>query len=169
MVRIEPASRAWLDALLVGDATFTNRFGIEVVDGWTAEFTGITKWALAQLDAGADPAWGIHLFFDDDVDGALVGNGGWKGPPIDGAAELGYAVSESRRGRGIATSVVRQLLEQARDRGLARVIADTLPETSASTTVLRRCGFVRAGEVVDPEEGVVWRWDASIVPSGADV
>jgi len=81
MVRIEPASRAWLDALLVDDATFTERFGIGVVDGWTADFPGITKWALERLDAGADPAWGIHLFFDDDVDGALVGNGGWKGPP----------------------------------------------------------------------------------------
>ena len=45
MVRIEPASRAWLDALLVGDATFTEPFGIAVVEGWTAEFTGITRWA----------------------------------------------------------------------------------------------------------------------------
>ena len=33
MVRIEPASRAWLDALLVGDAIFTERFGIGVVEG----------------------------------------------------------------------------------------------------------------------------------------
>ena len=72
MVRVEPASRAWLEALLVGDDTFTERFGIGVVEGWTAEFTGIAKWALERLDAGAEPAWGIHLFFDDDVDGALV-------------------------------------------------------------------------------------------------
>lgn len=164
MVRIEPASRAWLDALLIGDDTFTEQFGIGVVEGWTAEFPGITKWALERLDAGADPAWGIHLFFDDDVDGALVGNGGWKGPPVNGAAELGYAVSESRRGRGIATSVVRQLLDQASERGLTRVIADTLPETSASTTVLLRCGFVREGEVVDLEEGAVWRWETTVVP-----
>jgi hypothetical protein len=24
--------------------------------------------------------------------------------------------------------------------------------------VLRRCGFEQAGEVIDPEDGLVWRW-----------
>ncbi|MDP9389733.1 MAG: GNAT family N-acetyltransferase, partial [Actinomycetota bacterium] len=62
------------------------------------------------------PEWGTHLVFDDD--GALVGIGGWKGEPADGVAELGYAVSPARQGRGIATAVVRELLARGRSAGL---------------------------------------------------
>ena len=38
---------------------------------------------------------------------------------------------------------------------------DALPEATASTRVLRKCGFVHIGEVVDPEDGPVWRWERS--------
>ena len=41
---------------------------------------------------------GPQLFFDDDA--ALVGNGGWKGRPEQGAAELGYAVAPPGNGEG---------------------------------------------------------------------
>jgi [ribosomal protein S5]-alanine N-acetyltransferase len=33
-----------------------------------------------------------------------------------------------------------------------------LPAENASTSVLRSNGFVRDGEINDPEEGIVWRW-----------
>jgi hypothetical protein len=39
------------------------------------------------------------------------------------------------------------------------VVAHTLAEESASTTVLERCGFVRVGELVDETEGRIWRWE----------
>jgi RimJ/RimL family protein N-acetyltransferase len=161
MVRIEPDTRDWLEALVLGDDVFTERFGIEVEPEWTAEFVGIARWGLEQLDAGVPGAWGIHLFFAED--GALVGNGGWKGVPVDGVAELGYAVAPARRGQGIATSVVHQLLRDARHRGLRLVVAHTLPERSASTTVLARCGFAHAGDGADPEVGSVWRWERSLL------
>jgi hypothetical protein len=38
-------------------------------------------------------------------------------------------------------------------------IAHTLPEENASTRALRRNGFLFAGEVMDPEDGLVWRWE----------
>lgn len=98
--------------------------------------------------------------FDDD--GTLVGFGGWKGPPVNGAAELGYAVAPECRGRGIATAVVRELVTRARGANLRVVVAHTLPENSSSTTVLHRCGFVHVGAVVDPDDGVVWRWELSL-------
>jgi hypothetical protein len=41
------------------------------------------------------------------------------------------------------------------------VIAHTLAHPSASTSVLRRAGFVRVGDVPDKEEGTAWRWEWS--------
>jgi RimJ/RimL family protein N-acetyltransferase len=46
---------------------------------------------------------GPLLFFGDNE--ALIGNGGWKGAPVGGAAGLGYAVAPARQGRGVATAV----------------------------------------------------------------
>ncbi|MGA7096545.1 MAG: GNAT family N-acetyltransferase, partial [Acidimicrobiia bacterium] len=99
MVRVEPLTRAWGEALIEGEETFSERFGIPVVDGW-AVFPEALPGALSSAPEEGD-RWGAHLFFDDD--GALVGWGGWKGPPVNGVVELGYAVAPTRRGRGIAT------------------------------------------------------------------
>ncbi|HEV2069567.1 MAG TPA: GNAT family N-acetyltransferase [Acidimicrobiales bacterium] len=156
MIWVEPATLPWMEALAEDDDAFASRFGIPVVRGW-AGFPEAVPAAAATLRADPEPAWGPYLFFDGD--GALVGFGGWKGPPHDGRVELRYAVAPERQGRGIATAVVRDLVARARAAGVIAVLAHTRPETSASTTVLRRCGFRRAGEVVDPDEGVTWRWE----------
>ncbi|HEV2123630.1 MAG TPA: GNAT family protein [Chloroflexota bacterium] len=90
---------------------------------------------LAEVRHASTPGeWGLHLVFDED--GALVGNAGWKGEPVGGAAELGYAVAPSRPGRGIATPVVRELLARACAARLRTVVAHTLAEASPSTSVL---------------------------------
>ena len=39
------------------------------------------------------------------------------------------------------------------------VRAHTLPQENASTRVLTKCGFDFVGEVIDPEDGLVWRWE----------
>ncbi len=66
------------------------------------------------------------------------------------------------RGRGIATAVVRQLLARARVAGLRTAVAHTRPELSPSTSVLARCGFHRVSEVVDPDDGPLWRWEMAL-------
>jgi len=65
---------------------------------------------------------------------------------------------------GIATAVVRELVERARRAGLRVVTAHTLAEENASTKVLQRCGFTRTAELIDPDEGPVWRWELQIRP-----
>lgn len=71
MVRAEPLSGAWAEALAEGEETFSERFGIPVVDGW-AVFPEALPGALRAASGDGD-RWGTHLFFDDD--GALVGWG----------------------------------------------------------------------------------------------
>jgi len=110
-IRVEPVRREWADALSHGDAEFTQRFAVPVEKDW-AGFPEALPIIIAAAQRDEPDQWGPHLFFGDD--GALIGNGGWKGPPADGTAELGYAVAPARQGRGVATAVVRELVRRAR-------------------------------------------------------
>jgi RimJ/RimL family protein N-acetyltransferase len=88
----------------------------------------------------------------------VVGLGGFYGPPADGSVEIGYSVAPAHRGRGHATEAARRWIEIATARGVRTVLAHTLAEDNPSTAVLRRLGFRRTDELVDPE-GAIWRWD----------
>ncbi len=162
-VRLEPVTSEWAEALAAGDDAIRERFGIEVAPGWAVVPETIPM-LLHALRNGTPPDWRPHLVFDDD--GALVGTAGWKGAPVNGVAELGYAVAPSRRGRGIATAAVEVLIRRARRAGVRVVVAHTLPRDSASTTVLRRCAFVHVGEFLDPDEGPMWRWEVALRAAG---
>ena len=62
-------------------------------------------------------------------------------------------------GGGYATGMAGKLIELASSSpAVRRVVAHTLPETNASTRVLERVGMTFVGEVIDPEDGRVWRW-----------
>lgn len=75
--------------------------------------------------------------------------------------EVGYAVSPSRQGRGIATAAVEILLARATQAGVPMVIAHTLAEVNPSTSVVGKTGFVRTSPQDDPEIGEVWRSEHS--------
>jgi hypothetical protein len=34
-----------------------------------------------------------------------------------------------------------------------------MPEINASARVLEKSGFQKTGEIIDPEDGPVWRWE----------
>ena len=55
------------------------------------------------------------------------------------------------------------MIERARAAGVTLVVAHTLPESNASTSVLERCGFVRTATDASDEdgdvEGDVWCWE----------
>ena len=117
---------------------------------------------LAQLEAStaADP-W-MHGFslvhWASDI---VVGKSGFKGPPgADGVVEIAYSVDPDYQGNGYATEAAQAMVAFAFSSGRVRIVrAHTLPESSASTRVLAKCGFRHIGEVIDPEDGLVWRWE----------
>lgn len=119
---------------------------------------------LARLRASAtsDP-WTHGFAMVERADGATVGSCGFKGPPdADGVVEIAYGVEPQHRGRGYATEAARALVAFAlADDAVRLVRAHTQPGSGASDRVLAKCDFVRVGEVVDPEDGLVCRWERS--------
>lgn len=162
VVEVVPISREWAEALTEGNSVFEERFGLRAEDDWAVADT--LPYLLKYPASGQPGKWGPHLFF---VEGVLVGNGGWKGSPVDGVAEIGYAVAPSRRGQGIATAAVRHFTARARSEGLKMVLAYTVPSESASTTVLGRCGFEMVGLVNNRDGAVLWRWELAIPGPGS--
>ena len=116
--------------------------------------------ALLGASASADP-WthGFYLVHRDSE--TVVGKVGFKGPPgADGVVEIAYGVGPEYQGKGYATEAAEALTAYAFSSGKVRVVrAHTLPESNASARVLTKCGFRRIGEVIDPEDGLVWRWE----------
>jgi RimJ/RimL family protein N-acetyltransferase len=115
-------------------------------------------WAKFERSAFEDP-W-IHGFNLLLPDGSNVGIGSFKGPPGDGVVEIAYAVVPEQQGKGHATAAARALVEFAfRSPEVRKVLAHTLPDGVASQRVLLKAGFTHTGEVVDPEDGLVWRFE----------
>ena len=120
------------------------------------------SWLALLHNSGPVDPW-IHGFvLVRRTDGYVVGQCGFKGPPgTDGVVEIAYGVAAEYRGKGYATEAAAALVEFALNTGQVRVVrAHTLPETNASGRVLIKCGFRRLGETVDPDDGLVWRWEA---------
>lgn len=117
---------------------------------------------LAQLHAStsADP-W-VHGFcLVQRGTGIATGRCGFKGPPsADGVVEIAYCVDADHQGKGYANEAAEALVLYAfGDSRVLVVRAHTLPESNASTRVLTKCGFRYIGEVIDPDDGLVWRWE----------
>ena len=93
--------------------------------------------------------------------GTPVGSCAYKGPPnAEGMVEIAYGVDPGFRGRGYATEAARAMVDFAFASGRVRVVrAHTRLESAASMQILTKCGFEKIGEVIDPEDGLVLRWE----------
>lgn len=123
-------------------------------EGPAREILGQTI-ALLSRDPRPDP-WGSYVV---ELDGQAVGVAAFKSAPgASGEVEIAYMTFPAFEGRGHARATIAILVDIAIGAG-ARPIALTLPEENASNNALRRNGFGFAGEVIDPEDGPVWRWE----------
>lgn len=94
--------------------------------------------------------------------GICVGSGGFKSPPQNNRVEIAYFTFPGHEARGIATRMASELIRLALDKMPAvTVAAQTLPEGSASTSVLKKLRFRLVGSVEHPEDGLIWEWQLS--------
>ena len=165
-LRLVPHEPSDLRALIRGPGWYAQSFGVPAAVGLreflvskdvSAEFLA---W-LARSDK-AD-AWTHGFALVHPEDGFVVGTASFKGAPdAQGAVEIAYGVVPGYQGRGLATEAAGALVDFAWRSGQVRlVLAHTLPVANASGRVLTKCGFRKVGEVTDPEDGVVWRWEHS--------
>jgi ribosomal-protein-alanine N-acetyltransferase len=92
---------------------------------------------------------------------AGIGSCGFKGPPdADGIVEIAYGIAPAHQNKGYATEAAAALVQFARADARVRIIrAHTMEDANASARVLLKCGFHRRGQVVDPDDGRVFRWE----------
>jgi ribosomal-protein-alanine N-acetyltransferase len=153
MLGDEPAAFAGRRALLLGDQVGSLR----EVGAATAAF-------LARV--GGEARWGSFLAMDSGSR-LVVGTCSYKGPPdAGGAVEIAYFTFPAYQGRGYATAMAAHLTAQAATPPPARTVrAHTLPERNASVRILEKLGFAHLGQVVDPEDGPIWRWERAPGPT----
>lgn len=134
------------------------RANIEAMDAATVAQISADWWAKFEQSAFNDP-W-VHGFHLRLPDGSDVGIGSFKGPPVAGVVEIAYAVLPEHQGKGFATAAARAMVEFAfRSPDVTRVVAHTLPDSVASQRVLTKAGFAHTGQVEDPDDGLVWRFE----------
>jgi RimJ/RimL family protein N-acetyltransferase len=116
--------------------------------------------ARVRATPAGDP-WALAFRVVDRATGSTVGSCGFKGPPDpEGVVEIAYGIEPDQRGSGYATEAAAALTAFAFASGRVRLVrAHTKPDNPASERVLAKCGFGRIGEVVDPEDGLVSRWE----------
>jgi RimJ/RimL family protein N-acetyltransferase len=138
---------AWIDTLPPADRA-------EVSPDWLAR--------VRATEAG-DP-WALSFRMIERASGSAVGSCAFKGPPdANGIVEVAYGTDEPHRGRGFATEAAAALTKFAFASGRVQVVrAHTKPDNAASERVLAKCGFGRIGEVIDPEDGLVSRWELGV-------
>ncbi len=115
--------------------------------------------AMLQRTSSIAP-WTGYLAIDR-VHDVIVGTCAFTASPdAEGVVEIAYFTFPLFEGRGYASAMAVKLVEVAEGAAeIQRVCAHTLPEPNASTRILEKAGFKRAGETIDPDSGPVWRWE----------
>lgn len=157
-IRLVPVT-ADLLATLDAAERFRDRYGADISGHLDHARDVVTQTLALERLIGATSPWGGYLTVAVR-DGTVVGGGGFKGnPTAEGTVEIAYFTFPEYEGRGFGSATARALVAIAEaDPAVRDVIAHTLPTPGASTRILERVGFAPVADVVDPDDGPVWRW-----------
>ncbi|TDH26940.1 N-acetyltransferase [Segetibacter sp. 3557_3] len=150
-----------LRSAIEGNSALARKLDVTVQDDWTGFGVAALQYSLDKVtDSEEERNWWTY-FPVHKQDNTLIGSGGYKGrPTTDGTVELGYEIAPNYRNRGLATEMTAGLIEHAfKDDRVKAIIAHTLAQDNASTKVLHKCGFQKVGEINDPDDGLIWRWE----------
>ena len=159
-----PYTPADLLELIKGAAEFRSSFGFPAADGLREFLLGpeVSAGYLEMLRSSPEAdIWKHGFALLHRSEGLVVGNAAFVGPPNEvGEVEIAYGVVPSFEGRGYVTQAAEAMTEFAfADKRVVIVIAHTLPKMNASARILEKVGYVFAGEIEHPEDGLVWRWE----------
>jgi len=171
---LRPTVAALLLAELQSPQALAEALAVQVPADWPPplydEGTVQQLLVLAQLAPGA-LQWPSYYLIEREAPQrsrgaggrALVGIGGFKGPPDEqGTVEIGYSIVPSRQGQGLAKEAVEAWLAYAFGHAeVAHVAAHTLPEAAASMAVLRGTRFQQRGTPTEPNEPRALRFEIS--------
>jgi [ribosomal protein S5]-alanine N-acetyltransferase len=154
-LKLIPATVELARAEIADRHQFARLLGAKVPDNWPPEtLADALPLFLGWLEESPDRigwfSW--YALAADEVPGSpvLVGSVGFKGPPQDGIAEVGYSVLSQFQGRGFATDMVVNLVGWAVVQpGVARVVAETEYANPASVRVLIKAGFIPVGPTMN--------------------
>ena len=161
---LTPFSPRHLLALIESEERFEDCFGLPAAEGlrgFLVSHEVSPAWLEQLRKSVAEDPW-VHGFaIVHREERLVVGSVGFKGPPDDqGTVEIAYGIVPTFQGRGYATEAAEACIAFAfADDRVRLVRAHTLAARGASTRVLEKCRFLRTGEVEDPEDGPVWRWE----------
>lgn len=160
-LRLIPCDTEMLRSAIEGNEALAKRLGVVVPDNWTEFGVQALKYALDRLEESEDEKNWWTYFPVHRNDNRLIGSGGYKGRPnAEGMVEIGYEIEPGYRSRGFATEMTTVLVDNAfKHTSVKSVIAHTLGEENPSTKVLQKCGFERVGEINDPDDGTIWKWE----------
>jgi RimJ/RimL family protein N-acetyltransferase len=163
-VKLLPHTLEHVRALVEGSSAYERRFGLAVANGVREFLTGpeVSEAFLERLRVStkSDP-WKDGFGIVHAADNLLIGLCSFGAPPSrQGTVEISYGIAPSWRGRGFATEAAHLIIAHAfEDKRVRKVQAHTLPEQNASTKVLEKCGFKLQGEMMHPEDGLIWQWE----------
>ena len=108
---------------------------------------------------GYEPPWVGYLALEN---GSCIGACGFKSAPENNRVEIAYFTFPGHESRGVATRMASALVRIAMNKAPAVIVAaQTLPEESASTSVLKKLQFRFVRSEEHPEDGLVWEWQLS--------
>jgi [ribosomal protein S5]-alanine N-acetyltransferase len=158
-----PMTPAFMEAVLAGRlAEAEDALGAELPPGPpdAAAHRFLTQ-RLAQLQKDPDvQRWLARAIVQRDGVRVMVGNVGFHGPPgvnatdNERALEIGYGILPEHQRQGYAIEAVEALIGWARTQGVYHFIAAVAPDNEPSLAIIRKLGFVRTGEQIDPEDGL---------------
>lgn len=147
-LRLIPCSIAAAQAAATDRAAFAALLGVRVPDDWPAadlrDFLPVYGKIVDELAARA--GWGIWLMLEP-VEGVLVGDIGFKGPPDRlHTAEIGYSVLPAFQRHGYASEAARALVAWGLAQpGIRRIVANCRLDNAASIRVLEKAGMRQTG------------------------
>ena len=90
-------------------------------------------------------------FVADFGDGEVAGVSRYTIESDGRAGEFAVSVADGHQGRGLATRLMRLLIEHATDRGLTRLWGDVLRDNAPMRALMKSLGFVPRSSPDDPE------------------